>query len=250
MAVTSHCIRRQFSQTEHFHTPRLTRALSGLVMRRKFKILLFAIAIFTAGLIVYWNQFSEPLAPPHQASLSPIEAAAEIRRLGGDTEAGEKIVLAGMFGPNFTNEKFELLEPLVDLRMLSVIDSPATDSAFSHCKHLQNVDYVSLESCSLSGECFRHLTNNTNLKTLFIEDSPITNDGLGEILNFTKLERLSLDFWDVPSQITTIEIGKISQLNNLKQFYITMKNVPDGLEESLRSAMPNCDVNISEYSCR
>jgi len=28
MVVTSHCVRRQFSQLQHFHTPRLTQALS------------------------------------------------------------------------------------------------------------------------------------------------------------------------------------------------------------------------------
>ena len=74
MVVTSHYIRRQFSQTEHFHTPRLTRALYslGYMLRFNLKSLLtiVAVAAVSVSALLYLR-----MRHPIEFSVSPDRSA-------------------------------------------------------------------------------------------------------------------------------------------------------------------------------
>lgn len=174
------------------------------------------------------------------------EAAREIGRLGGLTEGSDKVVLAGFHTPNFTNKEFRWLEPLVDVRVLAISDSMATGIAFRHCTQLENIAYIQFNNCAFTGDCFKYLENNKQLNRVYIEDTPISNAGLNQILKFNKLESITIEHLETPSQITEIDPALIAKLPLLRQLFITMDEVPEGLEEELRAILPNCSIHLDD----
>jgi len=189
---------------------------------------------------------------PHVGTLAdqPVAqqtAVREILKLGGDWEAGSKTVLIGFIGDKFTKEKFKLLTPLVDVRILYFQDLSVGDSALVHCDKLKRIEYLQIVSCKYTGVGLKHFSESKSLKRLFIEDTPITDDGLEEIANLKNLEFISIDNYHVPSKLTEGGIRKLTSLKQLKQLDITMVQVPEGFEEEVQKLMPDCEVHLGQF---
>jgi len=192
---------------------------------------------------------------PHVGTLADQPAAQqtavrEILKSGCDWEAGSKTVLIGFIGDKFTKEKFKLLTPLVDVRILYFQDLPVDDSALVHCDKLKRIEYLQIETCKFTGVGLKHFSESKSLKRLFIEDTPITNDGLAEIANLKNLESISIGNYDVPSKLTEGGLRKLTSLKRLKQLDITMVEVPEGFEEEVQKLMPDCEVHLDQFKPR
>lgn len=174
-------------------------------------------------------------------------AVREILRLGGDWEAGSKTVLIGYLGENFTNDKFLLLKPLTDLRLLYFQDVPADDSAFEHCAALNQVKQLQMDSCEFTGAGLIHFANSKSLERIIIEDTPITDDGLASIAKLTSLRSVSIANYNVQPTISAKGIRALRTLKNLKQLSVTMDSVPDGLKAKMERLLPCCEVDLNQF---
>lgn len=101
----------------------------------------------------------------------PLDQQASVKKilsLGGDWEAPSKTVLIGFIGAKFTNETFELLKPLVEMRILYLSDIPANDKAFEHCKDLEALEEIQIRDCKFDGTGLKHLAKCKRLKRVII----------------------------------------------------------------------------------
>lgn len=186
---------------------------------------------------------------PRTLSDQPIEqqsAVREILRLGGDWEAGPKTVLIGFFGEKFTEEKFQLLTPLVDLRILYLSELPVDDSALEHCTTLKQIEQLQIEYCKFTGVGLKHFKQSKNLKRIHFQDTPITDEGLTELAKFASLELLEINHTELSPKITAKGIRQLKSLKKLKHLWLDMNTVPEGLKEELQKSLPKCDISLSE----
>src|SRR5262249_5761871 len=114
---------------------------------------------------------------------------------------------------------------------------------FKHLKSLPN-----LRSLTLGGECpdstWKHLGELTDLKTLILNDSNITDAGLVPLRTLTKLTAIELH----RTQVTDAGLMHLKELPNLISVSIegAPKVTPAGLD-ALRKAMPNCVINGKKW---
>ena len=178
------------------------------------------------------------------------DAVRSILELGGDWEAPSKTVLVGFYGDKFGNEQFALLKPLVDLKTLALIDVPADDSALKNCQSLAHIESLQIDSCRFSGIGLRHLAQSKNLRQMFIEETAITDEGLGEIAKHDKLEYLFIQHHWTRPKITAAGVRKLAKLKRLKQLSLTLEHVPNSLESELQELLPDCRIWLDEFTSR
>ncbi|NNE00017.1 MAG: hypothetical protein HKN47_22080 [Pirellulaceae bacterium] len=169
----------------------------------------------------------------------------QILALGGDWEAPSKTLLIGFIGQNFTDDTFALLTPLVDVQILYFSDLPAKDVALIHCRGLRDVRQVQVKSCAFTGVGFKHFAKAKKLKRLFIEDAPITDDGLASIAMLTNLQILDITCSESPTEITIAGLRKLRSLTKLRDLFVTMSDPSPEMEAELRRLLPQCKhVNL------
>lgn len=168
------------------------------------------------------------------------QSVRQILAMGGDWESPSKTLLIGFIGEKFTDDKFALLAPLVDVRILYFDNVPASDDALTHCKELRDVWQLQLKSCAFSGVGLKHFANAKNLKRLFVEDTPITDDGLASIAELANLELIDISCYETPTKITMAGLRKLQGLTKLKEIFITMPNASQEMEDELHRLIPHC----------
>jgi len=177
------------------------------------------------------------------------QSVRQILALGGDWEAPSKTLLIGFIGEKFTEEKFALLAPLVDVKILYFQDVAAKDDALFHCREMRDVWQLQIQSCAFSGVGFKHFAKAKNLKRLFIEDAPITDDGLASIAMLTNLELLYISCVETPTKITMDGLRRLRSLAKLKEMCITMPIASQETENELRQMLPNCKhISVEAWS--
>ena len=174
------------------------------------------------------------------------EAVRKILGLGGDWELGAKTVLIGFIGDKFTNDKYVLLAPLVDLKHLAVIDSPSEDRAFVHCEKLENIESLYFNNCKFTGVGLRHLSRCKKLKTVNIEGAPISDEGLAALTQFEAVEILWVSHEKSPSKVTAVGVRKLKSLKKLKQLSLEVADLPDRLQDEMKTALPGCEISLSK----
>ena len=135
----------------------------------------------------------------------PLDQQASVKKilsLGGDWEAPSKTVLIGFIGAKFTNETFELLKPLSEMRILYLSDIPADDKAFEHCKGLEALEEIQIRDCKFDGSGLKHLAKCKRLKRVIIADTPVNDECLEIISHCESLEYLSIENFDIASEVT------------------------------------------------
>ncbi len=168
------------------------------------------------------------------------DAVRKILDLGGDWELSSKTVLIGFIGDKFTNDKFSLLAPLVDLKTLAFFEVPADDRALIYCRNLEELEWLQMDNCKFSGIGLINLAQCKKLKNVCIEETPITDEGLAALAKFDALETLYISHCETLSKITAAGVRKLKLLKKLKHLSIDMTDLPDGLEQVMASALPNC----------
>ena len=136
----------------------------------------------------------------------------KIIALGGDWEAPSKTVLIGFIGDKITNETFELLKPLAEMRILYLSAIPADDRAFVHCKDLQALEEIQIRDCKFEGTGLKHLSKCKRLKRVIISETPISDECLEIISQFESVETLSIENFGIASKITKVGVRRLSSL--------------------------------------
>jgi hypothetical protein len=174
-------------------------------------------------------------------------SVAKIIALGGDWEAPSKTVLIGLVGEKFTNETFELLKPLKEMRILYLSEIPADDNAFEHCKDLHAIEEIQIRNCKLTGTGLKHLAKCKRLQRVIISETPISDECLEIISHFESVETLSIENFDTASKITEAGIRRLSTLKKAKQIDIDITQPSSELEAELRRLLPKCKVHIATH---
>ena len=180
----------------------------------------------------------------------PLDQQASVKKiieLGGDWEAPSKTVLIGFIGAKFTNETFELLKPLSEMRILYLSDIPADDKAFVHCKDLQALEEIQIRECKLDGTGLKHLAKCKRLNRVVISDTPINDDCLEILSHCESLEVLTIENYTIASKITQAGVRKLSLLKNAKQIYVDLTQESSELELEFKKLLPKCDVCITTH---
>ena len=201
----------------------------------KLLLTLFSLLCFVSSRCVHCNAQTLTDQPDAQR-----QSVRQILAMGGDWEAPTKTLLIGFIGDKFTDEKFALLAPLVDVKILYFQDVPAKDDALIHCTKLRNVWQLQVESCLFSGVGFRHFAGAKKLERLFIEDTPITDDGLASIAKLSNLKLLDISCFKTPTQITVDGLRELRRLTKLEELYITMPEATREMEDEIRRLLPHC----------
>lgn len=171
----------------------------------------------------------------------------KIIALGGDWEAPSKTVLIGFIGDKFTNETFELLKPLAEMRILYLSAIPADDRAFVHCKDLQALEEIQIRDCKFEGTGLKHLSKCKRLKRVIISETPISDECLEIISQFESVETLSIENFDIASKITKVGVRRLSLLKNAKQIDVDMTQQSSEVELELKKLLPKCDLHIHTH---
>ena len=180
----------------------------------------------------------------------PLDQQASVKKilsLGGDWEAPSKTVLIGFIGAKFTNETFELLKPLSEMRILYLSDIPADDKAFEHCKGLEALEEIQIRDCKFDGSGLKHLAKCKRLKRVIIADTPVNDECLEIISHCESLEYLSIENFDIASEVTQAGVRKLTSLKNAKQIYVDLTQQSSELELELKKLLPKCDVSITTH---
>lgn len=200
-----------------------------------------------AAILLAWAVFlpcdaaAQSLADQPQAQR---DAVRQILDLGGDWESGRQTVLIGFIGTKFTNDTFPLLTPLVDLKRLALFEIPADDRAFVHCAKLEKIESLQMDACKFSGVGLKHLVNCKQLKNVDIEETPITDEGLAVLAKFTSIESLQISHSTTHSRITSAGVRTLKTLTKLKHLSLDLSDLPEGLEQEMTMALPNCEVSL------
>jgi hypothetical protein len=171
----------------------------------------------------------------------------KIISLGGEWEAPSKTVLIGYIGDEFTNETFELLKPLKEMRILFLSAIPADDKAFESCKDLEALEEIQIRNCKFDGTGLKHLAKCKRLKHVIISETPINDKCLEIISNFKSVETVSIENFDIANKITHAGIRSLSSLKNAKQITVDTSQQSSELERELKEQLPKCDVRIATH---
>jgi len=180
----------------------------------------------------------------------PLDQQASVKKiieLGGDWEAPSKTVLIGFIGAKFTNETFELLKPLKEMRILYLSEIPADDNAFEHCKDLQALEEIQIRDCKFDGTGLKHFAKCRRLKRIILAETPISDECLEIISRCESLEVLTIENFDIASTISQAGVRKLSSLKNAKQIYVNLTQPSTELELELKKLLPKCDVSITTH---
>lgn len=180
----------------------------------------------------------------------PLDQQASVKKiieLGGDWEAPSKTVLIGFIGDKFTNETFQLLKPLSEMRILYLSDIPADDNAFKHCKALSALEEIQIRDCKFDGTGLKNLAKCKRLKRVIIAETPINDECLEILSHYESLEVVSIENFDIASKITQAGVRKLSLLKNAKQIYVDLTQQSSEVELELKKLLPQCDVSITTH---
>ncbi len=181
----------------------------------------------------------------------PKEQQSTVRKiveLGGDFEGSSKTVLVGFYGQKFTNETFKYLTPLVDVEHLLFMSIPADDDAFVHCKNLKAVGWLQISSCKFNGTGLKHLSKCKKLSTIYIDDTPVTDECLEILATFESLEVLDISPGRIPSKLTSKGVGKLTALKKLQYLHLDMAEFSPDFENTMKAQLPNCKISLNQES--
>lgn len=133
------------------------------------------------------------------------------------------------------------LAQVASLRELRLGYNDAIDVDGQEVEGLRNLEVLELDRCHVSNEDLAGLAGLTKLRVLEIGpcNSRVTEKGIEHLASLSGLERLHI----LNVLATENDLMPLARLRHLSEVHITGPNLRDG--ESLKSALPNCKVYVS-----
>jgi len=147
----------------------------------------------------------------------------------------QMLILSGC--DNLSDSALEHLENLESMQMLFLNCTRFTGGGLEHLKNLKDLrvlwaDYNNTEPR------LEHLKELEKLQVLILMEARTTDAGLGHLKTLKNLERLALE----SANITDAGLKHLEALKKLKMLYFDSAQCTDAAVESLRKALPKCQV--------
>ena len=127
-----------------------------------------------------------------------------------------------------------------NLKYLTVSECQLGDLAgWSALKSLSNLITLALPQTGVTDAGLKEIGKLAQLKTVSLASCPITDAGLAQLKMLKSLESLNL----TETKITEQSIPILSEMKRLQFLTLSEKQIGKDGVESLKKALPNCDVN-------
>lgn len=131
-------------------------------------------------------------------------------------------------------------EYLDEVTAVNFVRSPVSDSDLEVLEHLPRVEQVVISECeNVTGTGFSYLTGLENLRLLNIHATPVTDDGLSQVKELRRLERLQ-----ICGVFTDEGLRELHVMDWLKRLGVGSSRITRSGAEELHAALPNTQVAV------
>jgi len=183
-------------------------------------------------------------------SLSAVATITELTLSGGSlTDEGVKDLaaltkleaLAVTQNKQVKGTTVPALVAVKSLKYLTIGDCDLGDlEGWAALKTLGKLTSIALPQAGVTDAGVKELAKLTQLTTLNLDGSPITDAGLSELKALRSLDKLSV----VGTKITEKSVATLSAMKKLTSLTVSEKQIGKAGGDTLKKALPNCDVNV------
>lgn len=151
-----------------------------------------------AGAMMFFVPASKsPTNKPPTAPVSPQQAEAAIKKLGGNVghekfDDKKPIIEVTFLAKKVSDDELALLRSLPTLKKLTLLESGITDKGVEHLAGLSNLEELSLVGNRLTDHGLEQLKGLKKLQTLEVSGNDISDAGLVHLQGLTELKNLSV----------------------------------------------------------
>ncbi len=191
-----------------------------------------------------------PTAEEIDAALSRLPASipAELKehvyalqklQAGFDFGVGDKLIEVDLDGSPISDEDLVHVAALPDVYILNLSSTKITDAGLAQVSRLKKVKFLYLFDTAITDAGVVHLKELPRLEILCLDRTQITDVGLKTLEELPRLERLHVHS---RAPITDAGLESLKKHQRLFELRVVGPNITEQGVESLRQALPRCEV--------